>query len=225
MIKSGELVAGDRLPSVRQIAEDWNVAHATASKVVRALSAEGVVTTLSGSGGTIVASAGYSPRDRVESGRRWGRIYPTGEFARIVSAEVVPAPDSVADALGLEPGAPVIRRHRITYLAEDRPVSCSTSWFDGALAEVAPLLLVAERIKEGTPAYIEQRTGRPIRAGRDQFTATLADADVAQELQLPKGSAVLMGRNWFRDAAGDPIEYGVYYSNPDRWQTYEYSLA
>ncbi len=226
-IKSGELVDGDRLPSIRQIAEEWNVAHATASKVLRALAAEGLVKILPGSGGTLVADSqlGYSPRDRLTSIRGAGRVYLAGEYARIVSAELVPATESVADAIGLEPGAMVIRRHRVTFRADGVPVSASTSWFDGALAEVAPLLLVAERIKQGTSGYIEERTGRRAHSGRDQFTAGLADATVAEELGVPEGSPVLVGRNWYRDADGEAIEYGEYISHPSRWQTYEYEMT
>jgi DNA-binding GntR family transcriptional regulator len=224
-IRNGELRDGDRLPSTRQLIEQWNVAHATAAKVLQTLRAEGLVKTFpGGAGGTIVSQeVGLAPRDRVTSGRRWGRIYPEGEYARIVAAEMVPASDDVAAALGVEPGSQVIRRYRVTY-RDDAPVSASTSWYAGSLAEVAPDLLVTERIKMGTPAYIEQCTSRRITAGRDQFTAALATPEVAADLGLTPGDPILIGRNWFRDADGEVIEFGEYFSRPERWQTYEYEL-
>src|SRR5262249_35833806 len=114
--------------------------------------------------------------------------------------------------------------HRITYRGQT-PVSSSTSWFVGALAKVAPNLLVAERIRQGTPGYVQQQTGRTLRYGRDQLSAGLADDDVASELQIPKGTPVLIGRNWVRDTGGDVIEFGEYVSVPDRWQTYDYELG
>ncbi|NUR59417.1 MAG: GntR family transcriptional regulator [Catenulispora sp.] len=224
-IASGELAEGDRIPSIRQIRADWGVAHATAARVIQTLAAEGLVRTASGSAGTVVTNRemGYAPRDRAMGVRRWGRIYPPGEHARIVSADLVPAPPAIADALGVEAGTQVIRRHRITYRG-DVPVSASTSWFAGELAETAPLLLATERIKQGTPGYIEERTGRRALRGRDQFRPALANDEIAAELAVDPGSPVLIGRNWFRSDDGEVLEYGEYVSHPDRWQTYEYEL-
>lgn len=42
-IADGKLVAGDRVPSARQIANDWGVALATATKVLGALQSDGLV--------------------------------------------------------------------------------------------------------------------------------------------------------------------------------------
>ncbi|MEV4505132.1 GntR family transcriptional regulator [Streptomyces klenkii] len=42
-IADGELAPGDRVPSTRQIAQEWNVALATATKVLTALRQEGLV--------------------------------------------------------------------------------------------------------------------------------------------------------------------------------------
>lgn len=226
LIRSGELRDGDRLPSARQLVEQWGVAHATAAKVLATLRAEGLVeTTTGGAGGTVVCvrEVGHSPQDRLTSVRRWGRIYPTDQHARISAAELVDAPDDVAAALGVEPGSPVIRRRRVTY-REDAPVSASTSWFAGELAEVAPDLLVKERIKLGTPGYIEQQTGRRLRHGRDQFTAAAATPEQAAELGIAAGDPVLIGRNWYRDADGEVIEYGEYVAPAGAWQAYEYEV-
>src|SRR3954467_4782805 len=114
-IKSGQLKDGDRLPSARQLVEQWKVAHATAAKVLSTLRAEGLVTTTTGgAGGTVVnvndmREVGYAPRDRMLAVRHWGKIYPPDEHARILSAELVDPPEYVADALGVTPGSQVIR--------------------------------------------------------------------------------------------------------------------
>ncbi|MEN3308812.1 MAG: hypothetical protein V7603_5014 [Micromonosporaceae bacterium] len=230
LIRRGELKNGDRLPSARQLVTEWGVAHATAAKVLTTLRSEGLVTTTSGgAGGTVVSvqdlrEVGYAPRDRMLAVRRWGRIYPPGEYARIVSAEMSTAPDHVADALGVDPGATVIRRQRVTY-HNDTPVSASTSWFPGALAEVVPELLATDRIPQGTAGVIEQRSGRTMSQGRDGISAALADTAVAAKLDVPVGSPVLIGRNWVRDGSGEVIEYGEWTSRPSRWATYDYELG
>ena len=52
-IRSGRLAEGQPAPSTRAIVRDWNVAMATATKVIGALRASGLVETIPGSG-TIV---------------------------------------------------------------------------------------------------------------------------------------------------------------------------
>ena len=52
-IDSGELKSGDRLPSIKQLAQEYNVAMSTAQKVLTALRDEGLAVT--GVMGTFVA--------------------------------------------------------------------------------------------------------------------------------------------------------------------------
>ena len=44
-IESGELRAGDRVPSIRTLAQDYDVATTTAQKVIEALRDEGLIVT------------------------------------------------------------------------------------------------------------------------------------------------------------------------------------
>jgi AcrR family transcriptional regulator len=60
-IRSGELAAGDRIPSTREITREWGVAMATASKVIAALREEGLVRAVTGIG-TVVAEPGRALR-------------------------------------------------------------------------------------------------------------------------------------------------------------------
>lgn len=66
-IRTGRLAPGDRVPSTRQITRQWGVAVATATKALRALQAEGLVTGIVGVG-TVVADR---PQTR-------NRSYPAG---------------------------------------------------------------------------------------------------------------------------------------------------
>src|SRR3954451_9629537 len=62
-ITMGELGAGDRVPSTRQITQDWGVAMATATKVLATLQQEGLVRAVPGVG-TVVAGRQSTPRPR-----------------------------------------------------------------------------------------------------------------------------------------------------------------
>lgn len=227
-IESGELASGDRIPSARQLAKNWGISLATAAKALTALRSEGLVRGVSGVGTIVTPRAmALGGQDRMLASAA-GQIYPQVEHARIQAAELVSAPDQVADALGVNHGSPVLRRQRITYREEDPapvPVSASTSWFDGAVVTAAPRLLEITRIKEGTPRYIEKMTGRAMTTGKDQVTADTATDQEAAHLSIPVGAAILRSRNWVYDATGDVIEYGESVYAAHRWRSYEYEIT
>ncbi|ANY07613.1 GntR family transcriptional regulator [Pseudonocardia sp. HH130630-07] len=225
-VLSGRLAEGDLVPSARQIAADWEIALATATKALATLRAEGLVRGVPGIGTVVTGSTTtHSPQERGSSFRRTGRIYPPGQRARIVAADFTTASDQVASALGVDAGSGVIRRRRTTLDGSGTPLSTSTSWFDGSLAGRCPALLVAERIPQGTARYVEERTGRVVISGRDQLAAGTATAEDAAELGVAPGSVVLLRRNRWLDADGDVVEYGESASPPGRWTTYEYVLG
>lgn len=225
-ITDGTLTAGSPVPSERQISSDWDVSRATATKVLAALRAEGLVEARQGVGTVVRAQVpvGNSAQDRFTTMQRTGRIYAPGEYAKITAAELVTAPEAIAAALGLDADAQAIRRQRVTYQGDDTPVSASVSWFDGAIADTAPKLLVAERLTEGTPGYIRAATGRTAAAGRDQVSARAATADDAEALGIPEGTPVRVGRNWLYDTDGNVIEYGESVALEGRWASYDYDI-
>lgn len=209
-ITSGELTDGDLVPSARQLAGDWKVSAPTAVKALAVLSSEGLVVTRTGYGTVVQApSLHRSARDHTVSVIKTGRIYPEGHYAKVGAADLVPAPESAAAALGVDAGAPVIRRLRTTFNASDTPLSTSVSWFDGGLADVAPLLLQTDRIIQGTARYIEEQTGRTRSLQERMYiSAGSATAEEAAALGVPEGSSVLRTRNYYWDTEGDVIEYG-----------------
>lgn len=224
-ITAGRLKEGELVPSARQIVRDWNVALATATKVIATLRGDGYVETIKGIG-TVVRRINRSARDRTLSVLLTGRIYPDGHYAKIVAAELIDeAPEWVADSLGIGEDASVIRRQRTTYDASGKPLSVSVSWFDGALADQAPLLLQRDRILEGTARYIENCTGRT-RSHRERIRmrAGAATEEEAHELQVPEGSPVLRGRNWYWDTEGDVIEYGESAAGEGLESSFEYDV-
>lgn len=210
-ISSGQLRDGELMPPVRQIARDWDISVPTAAKVITTLKTEGLVETKSGAGTTVRAAARRSSATQhVDRIIKTGRIYPEGNYARILAAEVVEAPDHIAEVFDIEPGTPVIRRKRTVYSPEDQPLSTSTSWFDTSLSDQAPLLLSDERIKQRSIRYILVMTGRA-NHGLQVVTENAADdagPHEAAELQIAEGESISRARNWFRDDNGGLVEYG-----------------
>ena len=70
LIASGLLAADERLPSVRQLAKDLEVAPGTVAKAYKALEAEGYLTARTGGGTRVSRSAATTPRPVLEAARR-----------------------------------------------------------------------------------------------------------------------------------------------------------
>ncbi|MFH9016449.1 GntR family transcriptional regulator [Streptomyces sp. NPDC017943] len=222
-ILSGELKDGDRLPAVRQIAEDWNLAHATAAKVLATLRGDNLAVSMAGVG-TIVQKVHRGAADRALRMLTTGKIYAPDEYAVITAAGLAPAPAHVAELLGIEEGAQAVRRQRVTH-DPSGPVSASTSWFAAEMAELAPELLSTERIRGGTPSAIEAATGRRTHVVDERKTVGTATEEQAEALGIEVGSPVLIGRNTYRDADGEPIEVGESVAGPNRWFFNRYEVA
>ncbi|MFC7402416.1 GntR family transcriptional regulator [Citricoccus sp. GCM10030269] len=70
LIVSGRLAVDERLPSVRQLAKDLDVAPGTVAKAYKALEAEGFLTTRSRGGTRVSRTATTTPRPVLEAARQ-----------------------------------------------------------------------------------------------------------------------------------------------------------
>lgn len=96
-ITAGELRPGDRVPSTRQIAQEWSVAIATATKALTSLSQQGVVRA-EPRVGTVVATPEPPPAPPQHATRRRAAREPDQELTR---ERIVRAAIEIADAEGL----------------------------------------------------------------------------------------------------------------------------
>ena len=223
-IQSGALPEGARIPSAREITATWGVALATATKVHALLRSEGLIRSVPGVG-TVVSSSltMFGGSQRLDSSGNRGRIYSIDERAEILSAELVEAPDDIADAIGIARGSQVIRRERVTR-RRDELMSTSVSWFAGELAEMAPRLALTDRVPEGTFSYIGAQLGTQVVSGREQTLAAAATAEQAATLQIPKKSPVLLSQTWFYADDGMVIEFGESVHIGNRWLSHDFAL-
>lgn len=109
-IRSGDLQPGDRVPSIRQIADSWNVAIATATRVISALRERGLVEAKVGSGTVVSASVGNPrPKRRAEMADPRQPLPVAGGAKRALSRDqLLRRAISIADMEGV--GAVSMRR-------------------------------------------------------------------------------------------------------------------
>ncbi|WP_264372793.1 MULTISPECIES: UTRA domain-containing protein [Streptomyces] len=155
---------------MREIERTEGVSTATATRVAAVLRGEGLAESIPGIG-TVVAARPIQTTgpDRLAMLRAGGDGFRAGEEVRVLISELVPAPDTIAHALGVPEGADVVQRQRL-YRDDLGVVALSTSWLPGRFAE-APQGPTAPP-RPGRPARaakarapVSPRQGRPGRQG------------------------------------------------------------
>ena len=216
-IRAGRLKDGDMLPAGREIAKQFGVSLATAAKVGGGLQALGLVTPRPGAGTVVTASR--PPADRARGGPVLISLASRtpmrpGDQARVLGAEVVQAPQTVAAQLGAEPLAQVIRRRQAT-IRDGATAALLTSWFPVSLAEAVPGLLDRTRI-------VEEIDGYQPAWGEDWVSARPPTSAEAREFGVKRGSPVTIVHSR-RFAADDTvIEYAELIARADTRVIYRY---
>jgi GntR family transcriptional regulator len=224
-IAAGTYPVGSTLPRQLDVASERGWSENTVRKAYSALQAEGLVTSIRNRGTIVNKLPHLSGRDRADSVRATGKIYQAGEYARITSADLTEAPAEVAQVLGIEEGSPAIKRVRVTFGPDDSPRSASTSWYDGAHADAAPLLLATERIKAGSWRYLEEQVGIRATTGRETISARLATAEDAELLGLQLPAAVKESVTVLRADDGTVVEYGVSIASEGRTSSFNFMTS
>ncbi|WP_331719830.1 GntR family transcriptional regulator (plasmid) [Streptomyces sp. NBC_01023] len=220
LISSGALLPGDLLPSIRALADQWDVSTATADRAMKLLRDEKLVQGIPGVGTEVMnrpvsLASGAERHDRSnKTHSSWG----VGEKSSGHTAGIAIAPEDVAEALGIDPGDDVIRRSRV-YRDAHGIVCHSTSWIPAEFARALPELAKNERLKGGLSLdLIAQTTGRLVARRVDEETARIATARDLELLELEASTvaAILVLTARFLDADGQLLEYGVDLGAPGR---------
>lgn len=156
-ITRGELREGDRLPSVRQVREEWDVSHGVAQQAMTHLHlAERLVRTDSGGTYVLPRRAAVSPQLQLRLVTE-----PATLAVTVTAAELTDAPEYVQPMFGMEPGARVVRREEVTRLADGTPHMLAVTWCDPASLLAVPELLHAAPLPDpaGAAHLIAARAG------------------------------------------------------------------
>jgi len=222
-IRDGVLAEGDRLPSVRETAQEWGVATATVRNAYEWLRVEGYIRTTNR--GTFVRHSppvAPTPHHRLARLQRTGSILARGEYALVTKSGLVRPPEYVADLFGIDPDGQVICREFTTGKEQQR-IGFAAHWYPAEFAEPLPDLLTSTRGSVGAVIdEIRQATGRTVKYGREAMHARHADAREASNLGLPLGSPVMAVVHEFSDEQGI-IEYGEWVLPPLVTIGYEYA--
>jgi GntR family transcriptional regulator len=223
----GRFVQG--VPGELRLMKEFGVARVTVRKALERLALEGLIQRAPGRG-TVALSPRASAASRRGARALGQRAHLTGLLGNIVtmglntavkviSCDILPASAQVALKLGLAAGAPVQKAVRVRSTGAG-PLSHITTHVPQVIArgfgrrELAkkPILLLIEEF------------GVEIGRAMQTISARLADARVAERLQVDVGSALLAVDRLIFDVNDAPVQWlqGLY--RPDRYQ-YEMQLS
>lgn len=145
-IEAGELRAGDRVPSTRQVAREWGVAMATAAKALTTLGQTGLVRTVPRVG-TVVAAPESQPGPQPRAPRRREARDAEPELTR---ERIVGAAVRIADTEGL--GALSMRRVAAELGGATMSLYRHVSGKDDLLLLMADAVFAENRLPETPPS-------------------------------------------------------------------------
>jgi GntR family transcriptional regulator len=195
-IKSGELKAGDKLPTEADLSDSYNASRNTIRDAVELLVREGLIEKRQGQGTFVTLKAPpfvtvlSTEAPGIDGGGMEGATYKAqvSEQHRRPSStkpkvEVQDCPRQIALRLRVQEGADVISRHQRRYI-DDVPWSLQTSFYPFELAAKAERLLKAADIEEGTVRYLADTWGLDQVGYRDWITVRAPDGDEQQFFRL-----------------------------------------
>jgi GntR family transcriptional regulator len=179
----------EQLPSHSELCEMYDVSKSVVRQALKELELEGYIVQRRGKLTEIVDKKITGDILQKLSGTyqnmaRLG-IHPV---TKILLNEVVKAPTSISDRLGLAPGSKVVKLHRLRFI-ENEPFAFMRSYVPYDLCpKIAEVDLTGKSLLE----EIKREYGYEIDSSRRSIEAVLANEDEARLLEIPVGSALLL---------------------------------
>jgi len=209
-IRSGEIAPGARLENEISIGQRLGLSRPTVRRAIQEVVDKGLLVRRRGIGTQVVQ--GQVTRE-VELTSLFedlkGSQHEPG--TRVVSREVVAAPAGVAERLGVETGAPVLRLRRLR-TADGTPMAVLENHLPEEFADITE-----EQLGAGGLYAILRARGVTIRVAKQRIGARRAHDDEPGLLDIDAGSPLLTMERTAFDASGHAVEYGRHVYRPDMY--------
>ncbi|WP_025745930.1 GntR family transcriptional regulator [Kallotenue papyrolyticum] len=212
-IASGQLAPHSRVPSERELSEQFAISRMTARQALAELIQEGRLYTRAGKG-TFVAEPKIRQNLQALTGftedmRARGLVPRT----RVLAQQIVPATGPIAQALNVPEETPVLRLQRLR-LADDAPMALENSTLHVPDLEQ----LLACDLSGSLYAVLRERFAIVPAEAIQEFEAALPQPHERALLQVPEGAPVLKIQRTTFDARGQPFEYVASIYRGDRYR-------
>ena len=216
-IADGTFAAGDALPSESQLNAAFGISRATSRAALDSLEQEGLIVRKSGKGSIVLSPRVEQPANEMfgfsDDMRRRG-LRPS--YETLFAGRVRASPE-VAEALGVRVNSSVYQSRRLLK-ADDYPIGIALSWLSPALFKQTAPPTAEELSSHSLYAWLQEKCGAKVAGARESIEAAIVADEMAAELQVAPGSAVLIVRRRSDAANGSPIEYAVLHFRSDRYR-------
>jgi GntR family transcriptional regulator len=216
-IQTGAYAPGERLPTYAELAEQYMCTIAPARRAIDLLQQQGLIITVQGKGSFVRERprARRVGRDRyrrsvwLTGGRKLLNAEATDQGLRVDPQMMrfigeVPAPEAVAQKLGVEPGTLVHVRRRTTVI-EGRPNQLADSYYPPDVAAAAPMLAEDDTGPGGGFARLED-AGYHLAEIEEEMSVRMPTSPESVSLHLPAGTPVVDLVRTTYDSTGRPVE-------------------
>jgi GntR family transcriptional regulator len=186
LIESGELKAGDSLPSERDYAEKYDISRMTVRHAINNLVNEGLIVRKKGKG-TFIAEKKFE--QRLQGLTSFSEDMKSKGFSpsnRLLFFEILPANEYIANQLEIKTHDPVYQVERIR-LADNEPIALETTFISANLIHG----LTEEVISQSLYHYIEEKLNLKIDYSNQVIESTAAGEKEATVLEIKKGAPIL----------------------------------
>jgi GntR family transcriptional regulator len=215
-LDAGEWRPGDRLPTERDLAQRYGCSLITVRRALSELASEQRIERTRGRGT-------YVLRPRIERDLAGTRSFSEemqdrgmDPATRVVAARPEFAGESVAAALGIEPGSPTIYLERLR-MADGEPLLLEEVHLP---AERFPGLLASDLEHNSLYDLLTERYRTPVVRAREALEPVHMPAREAALLHVPTRSLALLVEGIAFSADGTPVEFGRTYVRGDRTRYY-----
>jgi GntR family transcriptional regulator len=218
-IRGGYYETGMPLPGERQLAEEFGVARVTVRSALARLQEEGMVARLRGKG--TVPTFRHEASAATVQGGLLDNIVSVSMRTRVTVLQWkrMPAPPAVSAALGLPPGAPVLKVVRVRKF-KAQPIAYTEVFVPDDLAGA-----LDRHTLQDTPMLVAlEQHGVHVVSADQTLGAAVADLDVARILRITPGVPLLRVARIATDRHGRRVQYLVGLYHPERY-TYQMRLS
>lgn len=229
-IDDGVLAVGDRIPSRSELKRTYGASDQTVDRAVRVLKAAGYAAGQFGRGvfvtdrvpaGSLLRAPHTADSPLAAQVTVTGPDADTAGTPHLVweaSSSVEPAPEAVAERLGLRPGEAVTRTE-YEFLADHRPLQLATSWEPASLTEGSPVAFPdrGPYARRGVPGRFAAIGIRVVRV-RESVSSRPATTTEAHALGCAPGQSVTTVERTHFDDARHPVETSDTVIRGDRWR-------
>lgn len=215
-ISRGTWQPGDMLPPESELIEEYQVSRTTVRQVLDMLVNEGLIYRQQGRGTFVAPPTVEQGLVRIISFTEDMRQRGFKPTSKVLSSDVIPAPQDIAEKLEIEPGEELARLERLR-LADDEPMSIEDSYL---VHRYCPGVLRGDYASSPLREALEHDYGIRLVRAKQVIRAILATPTLARLLSIRSKSALLHIERVSYSQQDMPVEFLWICYRADRYALY-----